>query len=97
MKYHTIQRMVDSPGLRSRLIGAAAMEGRADAPAWVDQNIYRLINVASAIDLWEAAEVQQTSINADGDIGARTDVIPDAGILARVKAVILEDTPEETP
>lgn len=97
MKYHTLKKMVDSPGLRDRLIGAAAMEGRADAPMWVEQNIYRLINVASAVDQWEAAETQQAAINANGDIGARTDVINDAGVLSRVKSVIAEDKAAAEP
>lgn len=97
MKYHTIAKMVGSKGLRDRLVGAAALEGRADAPMWVEQNIYRLVNVASAIEAWEAAETQQAAINADGDIGRRTDVINDAGIVARVRSVITEDTPAEEP
>lgn len=95
MHYSTVKKMVDSPGLRDRLIGAAAMEGRADAPMWVEQNIYRLVNVEAAIDAWEAAEVQQEAIKANGDIGARIDVINDEGVLGRVQYVLGQDAAQQ--
>ena len=93
MHYSTIKKMVDSPGLRDRLVGAAAMAGRADAPMWVEQNIYRIVNVESAIEAWESAEAQQAAIHADGDIGRRIDVIPDEGIMAQIQSVL--NPPEE--
>lgn len=90
MNYKTIKDMVDSPGLRDRLIGVAAMEGRADAPMWVEQNIYRLVGTTELVDVWEYAEANKT-INVNQDTGARTDTIIETMLLARTQAVIAED------
>lgn len=94
--YTTPMNMSKSPGLKNRLIGAAALEGRADAPMWVDQNIWRIINADDWITAWEYAEDTKT-VNVNPDTGAREDVINDGMILARVQAIITEDTPAEEP
>lgn len=92
--YQTPMNMSKSTGLKNRLTGAAALEGRADAPMWVEQNIWRLINDSSWVSAWEYAEDTKT-VNVNQDTGARDDVINDAMILSRVQAIIAEDTPAE--
>lgn len=92
--YHTPMLMTQSEGLKARLAGAAASEGRADAPAWVEQNIWRLISDDSWTEAWEYAEATKTP-NVNPDTGARNDVINDSQLLARVQFIIAEDMPEE--
>lgn len=88
--YNTIIEMTESEGLRRRLIGAAAQEGRADAALWVDQNIYRLVSEQEWVEIWEYAEASKNS-NVNPDTGARTDSILDGTILSKVQAIIAED------
>jgi hypothetical protein len=90
--YSTVIAMSKSPGLRDRLIGAAAQEGRADAQTWVDQNIWRLVSEQAWVEVWEYAAANMNP-NVNQDIGARTDTIQDSTILSKVQAIITEDTP----
>ena len=95
--YNTIMNMSKSIGLKNRLTGAAAQEGRADAQIWVDQNIWSLINSSEWVSAWEYAEDTKT-VNVNQDTGARDDVINDGMILASVQATIAaaEPPPQET-
>ena len=94
--YNTVMNMSKSPGLRNRLIGAAAQEGRADAGLWVDQNIWRLVKGTDWVAAWEYAEDTKT-INVNPDTGARDDVINDTMILGVVQAVIAEGVDANIP
>jgi hypothetical protein len=87
--YNTVISMTKSKGLRDRLVGCAAIEGRADAPMWVDQNIWRLVNDVSWVEAYEYAENTKNR-NVNQDTGDRDDVINDSMILSRVQAVIEE-------
>jgi hypothetical protein len=91
--YNTVMNMTKSAGLKNRLIGCAAQEGRADAQLWVEQNIFRLVKGSDWVSAWEYAEDTKT-VNVNPDTGARDDVINDGMILAAVQSVIAEDTPE---
>ena len=90
--YNTIMNMSKSTGLKNRLTGAAAQEGRADAQIWVDQNIWSLINSSEWVSAWEYAEDTKT-VNVNPDTGARDDVINDAMILSAVQTVIAATAP----
>lgn len=99
--YSTVMNMSKSVGLKNRLIGAAALEGRADANIWVEQNLFSLINDTSWVTAWEYAEDTKT-VNVNPDTGARDDVINDSMILAAVQATIeatksVETTPGNQP
>lgn len=87
--YHAPVEMSKSISLKNRLTGAAAMEGRADAAMWVEQNIWRIVAAADWVEAWEYAEDTKT-INHNPETGARTDVISDGMILARIQAIIAE-------
>lgn len=97
MSYSTVPEMAQSPGLMRRLIGAAAQQGRADAPTWVEQNIYTLVARTSWVDLWEFAAGQKT-VNVNPDTGARTDTISDVMVAESVEELIAAQTsPEPEP
>lgn len=91
MSYQSVVEMSESPGLKARLIGAAAQEGRADAKNWVDQNIWSLVKGTNWEEAWEYAEDTKT-VNVNPDTGARNDVINDQMILSSVQGLINEQS-----
>lgn len=87
MAYMTSHRMLQSPGLKQRLTVAAAAEGRADAPMWVEQNLWAMLPLMIEPggqkwwQVWEYAEQTATfKYDENQDIGLRSDVILDEWI-----------------
>ena len=95
MSYNAVPEMAESEGLKRRLVGAAAQEGRADAKIWVEQNIYSLVSHTDWVTDWSYAQNTKT-INNNPDTGARDDVINDAKLLSSVQALITAQA-EPTP
>lgn len=84
MTYRTYADIVESQGLRRRLVACAASEGVEGAPAsWVASVIWSL-PTSEWVSAWESGVASDPT----GDIGLRELVITDAMILAAVQAVI---------
>lgn len=90
MAFHTTYKMLQSEGLKQRMIAAAAAAGEANPVMWVDQQKWGMVPLMITPpdnqgayqywwQVWEYAEANATE-NNNPDIGARTDVILDAWI-----------------
>lgn len=88
--YHLPMQMSKSPGLRNRLIGAAAQKGRADAELWVQQNIWRIVSDEDWVEAYGYAENTKTR-NVNQDTGDRDDVISEGMISSKIEELIAED------
>lgn len=100
MAFETTYKLVmESPGLKRRLVAAAAAAGRADAPLWIDQNIWAMVPLMiepGGQQWWEVWEYAENTRDAwdERDIGGRTDVILDTWVSQVVATHIANITPE---
>lgn len=99
MSFHTTYKIIKSEGLKERMIAAAAAAGRADAPMWVEQNLWGMVPLMTEPggqywwQVWEYCEAQTHNENTNPDIGARTDVILDAWIATVIDTYIDNQNP----
>jgi hypothetical protein len=84
--YATRADLVESKGLRRRLVACAAIEGATTPASWVASQVWTLPGVD-----WEAAWESARATGATGDIGGDPLVITDGMILAAVQARLRED------
>lgn len=86
MSYRSIDEMARSESLIGRLAAAAAREGVKNPSQWVQVTVWELVSAPTWDVQWDYA-VDTLTVNVNPDIGARTDVISDADLLARVQAL----------
>jgi hypothetical protein len=90
MAFHTTYKMLQSEGLKQRMVAAAAALGEANPETWIDQQRYALVPLmltppdeqGASQYWWQVWEYAQAHMNENNnpDIGARTDVILDSWI-----------------
>jgi hypothetical protein len=85
VSYTSIVEMATNPSLRSRVAACAAEQNLADPDQWAADNMWWLAAQPGWAQDWDYAK-DTYQINANPDLGARTDVIDDAQILAAVQA-----------
>ena len=93
MSYSAIVDIANSHTLMQRIIAAAASEGIAGPDSWVMANRWKLAATPGWAADWDYAKDTATA-NTNPDVGARTDVIDDAKILAAVQAIKPPAPPE---
>lgn len=89
MAYSDIVEMAGSQSLFNRCVAAAAQQGEEQPTGWVSNNIWHLAASPGWAEDWAYAK-DTYQINGNPDLGARTDVIDEAQILASVQARISE-------
>lgn len=92
--YRSIVNLANSASLRARVEACAADEGINNPEGWVSEHRWHFATQPGLADDWEyAANIAATNPNVNPDLGARTDVIDDAKILAAVAAIRAEYGP----
>jgi hypothetical protein len=86
MSYSSIVEMANSESLRGRITAAAAGAGVTNPEQWLYSVIWKLAASPGWADQWAYAK-DTYQVNANPDLGARTDVISDGDILAAVTAL----------
>lgn len=87
MNYNAIADMSQSNSLRSRVTACAAESGKPDPSTWSGSRMWQISASPGWNEAWANA-VDNLNVNQNPDIGARTDVITDAMILAAVQAAV---------
>jgi hypothetical protein len=85
VSYSSIEEMAGSESLRGRITAAAAVEGVDNPTQWIYSAIWSIAASPNWATQWDYAKGTY-QVNANPDLGARTDVISDADILAAVQA-----------
>lgn len=86
MSYASIRDIATDGSLLGRITAAAAVEEIEEPEAWVAARMWQFAAQPTWGDKWAFA-VDNWQVNANPDVGARTDVIGDADILAAVQAL----------
>lgn len=98
----TYKMLMESEGLKRRMVAAAAAAGQSDAPMWVEQNKWAMLPLMVEPSgqhwwqVWEYAENTITISQDIKDIGAKEDVIVDAWIAQTIQSFI-DQQAEEAP
>lgn len=85
MALSDISDMTNSGSLGSRIVGAAAREGRDRK--WANENLYAICSADGWDEKWQAAR-NEDARKVNPDTGGRPDVIKDEDITAAVQALI---------
>lgn len=86
MSLSSIAEMAASKSLLTRIAACAAQQGEFGPMVWASGNIWEIVSSPGWGDKWQFA-ADNWQVNANPDVGARTDVISDADILAAVQAL----------
>lgn len=84
--YAGMVEIATNPTLTARVTAAAALEGIDNPSAWAVSNMWKIAAQPGWSDDWDYAKDNAT-VNSNPDVGARSDVISDAKILAAVQAL----------
>jgi hypothetical protein len=87
MSYSSIVEMANSESLRSRITAAAAAQEVPNPDQWIYGVAWQVAASPGWDTKWDSAK-SSYNINENPDVGARTDVISDADILAAITAII---------
>lgn len=87
MNYNAIAEMSQSSSLRNRVTACAAECNKTDPSTWSATRMWQIAAAPGWNEAWAYA-VDTLTVNQNPDIGARTDVITDAMILAAVQAAV---------
>lgn len=90
--YAGMVQIATSPTLTLRVTAAAAAEGIENPTAWAVGHMWDIAAQPGWSDDWDYA-VDNATVNANPDVGARTDVISDQKILAAVQALSATPAP----